>query len=164
MSLKAQPIATPTADRDADSQAPLPLGLDARLKMGVAPQHLENEPRRQPWGFLDSVRMPPFHGLEGEDCPAAEHDVLVPAAAGVHACQKTQSASSVRNTTSCVDLAREESQVVGHIPASWWQLAPATGEPPEGLECGVAQVAECARPPRLARKLEECALQLLTLP
>ena len=127
------------------------------------PKNIEYLPRWQPWGLLDGVRMPPLHGLEGEGCPASEHDILNQPPAFTLA-RKTQSASSVRNTTSCVDLAREESQVVGHIPASWWQLAPATGEPPESLERGVAQVAECVGPPRLARKLEECALLLLTLP
>ena len=87
--------------------------------MGVAPQHLENKPRWQPWGLLDSVRVPPLHGFEGEGCPAAEHDVLVPAATNVDTCQKAQSASCVRGATGSVDFDREKSQILSHVPASW---------------------------------------------
>ena len=76
------------ADRDTNSQASLSLGLNACLQVGVASKDIKYKLRWQPRGHLDSVRMPPLHGLEGEGCAAAEHDVLAPSAARVHTGQK----------------------------------------------------------------------------
>ena len=70
-------------------------------------------------GLLESVCMPPPHGLATKSCTATEHDVLVPAAASVHTSQKAQGTSHVRHATSDVDYGREECQVIGLVPTSW---------------------------------------------
>jgi hypothetical protein len=75
---------------------PLPLGLNARLQqVGIAAKNIEQKPRWQPWGVLNSVRMPPLYAFEGEGCTAAKHDVFVPTAAGVDTSQKAHSTSCI---------------------------------------------------------------------
>ena len=75
--------------------------------------------------------MPPLHGLERQGGATAENRVLVPAAPGVLAVKETDSTSRIRHTTGSVDLRGEESQVVGHVAASWRQLSHAASEPPQ---------------------------------
>jgi hypothetical protein len=71
------------SNRHTDGQTPLPICIDAGLKVSVAPQNIEHELRRQPGRLFDGVRVSSLHGVERQGSATAEHGVLVPAAPGV---------------------------------------------------------------------------------